>query len=731
MRLTRTLGRLARMDWEELRTRLGQETAKRWDRLRCRLGADLVGPPSADGPPAPARFFFEPAEVPPLIETLRERLPEQARKIVDAAERVVAHRFDLLGFEAVDYGRDVDWQLDAVHRRRAELKPWYKIRFLDFREVGDHKITWELNRHQWMPTLAKAWWLTGDERFARELIALWYDWQRRNPYGLGINWASALEVALRSLSWLWVRHLLGGWPGAPERFGADLLRALAVSGRHIERHLSTYFAPNAHLLGEGVALFFIGVLCPELRAAGRWRERGWSVVLQQAQQQVRSDGTHFEQSTYYHVYALDFLLHARILAGRNDVAVPDALERTLERMLLVLADLSQAGALPRFGDDDGGRVLDARRNRPEDMTDALATAAALYGRPDLKAAAGGLREETLWLLGRDGLDRFDALVPKAQPAASVRLDASGIYAMTDALPVPRQLFIDGGPLGAFTGGHGHADALSLQLTVDGRPWLIDPGTCAYVPADGERNAFRATAAHNTLEVDGASQAMPLGPFAWRRLPRTTTEAWVTGETLDLFIGSHDGYRPLIHRRAVIGVKGQFWAVRDVVLGEGVHRLGIAWHVAPEFIAPAPVQDGVIVGGGASRLAILTAGPAGWAVRVEESAWSPVYGKRELALVVRAAAAATLPAEAVTLLVPLGAGEALGTLQRLGPGAWCYRTEGRAHCFLFADRGLLRVGDWATDAAVAYCRLDDDTPHDVVLHAGRYLERHGVIVAGER
>lgn len=730
MRMTRVLGRLARMDWEELRTRLGQESAKRWDRLACRLGADLVGPLSADNPPG--RFFFAPAEVAPLIETLRERLPEQAREVVAAAERIAAHRFDLLGFEAVDYGRDVDWQLDAVHRRRAPLKPWYKIRFLDFREVGDHKITWELSRHQWMPTLAKAAWLTGEARFVRELVTLWYDWQRRNPYSLGINWASALEVALRSLSWLWVRHLLGAWSGRPERFDADLLRALAVSGRHIERHLSTYFSPNTHLLGEGVALFFIGVLCPELPAAGRWRERGWSVVLREAQRQVRADGMHFEQSTYYHVYALDFLLHARILAGRNGIAVPDALERTLERMLLVLADLSQAGALPRFGDDDGGRVFDPRRNRLGDMTDALATAAALYGRPDLKAAAGGLREETLWLLGRDGLERFDAVVAKAQPPASVRLDASGIYAMTDALPAPRQLFIDGGPLGAFAGGHGHADALSVQLAMDGRMWLVDPGTCAYASTDGERDAFRATAAHNTLEVDGASQAAPQGPFAWRRLPRTQTDAWVTGETLDLFIGTHDGYRPVIHRRTVIGLKGQLWAVRDVALGDGVHRLAAAWHVAPDFIAPAFVPDGVLVGGGASRLAILTAGPAGWQLDVEPSAWSPVYGRRESALVVRATVAAALPAEAFTLLVPLGADdEKPGTLGRLGPGAWCYRTGGRVHYFFFADGGPLRVDGWATDAAVAYCRLDDDAPRDVFLHGGRYLERDGVIVAGER
>jgi len=173
-------------------------------------------------------------------------------------------------------------------------------------------------------------------------------------------------------------------------------------------------------------------------------------------------------------------------------------------------------------------------------------------------------------------------------------------------------------------------------------------------------------------------------------------------------------------------------VRDVALGDGVHRLAAAWHVAPDFVAPAFVPDGVLVGGGATRLAILTAGPAGWQLDVEPSAWSPVYGRRESALVVRATVAAALPAEAFTLLVPLGAAdEKPGTLGRLGPGAWYYRTGGRTHYFFFADGGPLRVDGWGTDATVAYCRLDDDAPRDVFLHGGRYLERDGAIVAGER
>ena len=110
------------------------------------------------------------------------------------------------------------------------------------------------------------------------------------------------------------------------------------------------------------------------------------------------------------------------------------------------------------------------------------------------------------------------------------LKTSGIYVL--AGDSRQQMVIDAGHQGAMTAGHGHADALSVCLNSAGQPVLIDPGTCAYVPANRERHAFRATAAHNTLEVDGISQATPRGPFGWRRLPETYVDAWVTGVRRD-------------------------------------------------------------------------------------------------------------------------------------------------------------------------------------------------------
>src|SRR5208283_1587485 len=331
-------------------------------------------------------------------------------------------------------------------------------------------VTWELNRLQHFVTLAKAYRLTDDRRYADEIFQQWRHWHNENPYSVGINWTSSLEVAFRSLSWIWMYQLLEGTPALPREFRKEWLQAQALNGRYIERYLSTYFSPNTHLLGEAVALLFVGTQCPELARAERWKMRGWEIVLHEARRQVQADGFHFEQSTYYHVYAIDFFLHAAVLAGLNGLTVPSEFEKTLEKMLDALLLLGHSGSPPRLGDDDGGRPFDPRRNRSEHLLDPLATGAVLFHRGDFKAAVSELREETIWLLGEQGVAKWDRLQAEPQVIASAALQAAGLYVLAASSP-PCQLLIDAGSQGAQTSGHGHADALSLCLQSQGHALL--------------------------------------------------------------------------------------------------------------------------------------------------------------------------------------------------------------------------------------------------------------------
>jgi hypothetical protein len=641
------------MDRREFLDRSRQALFKRGDAVLARFGFDFAQGMVRSAKSAPGRFFFAPASVDSLLELLRQQLPQQAEHIVRQADKICRHHFDLLGYEDLEYGDSIDWHLDPVHGKQAPKKASYKIRYLDFDEVGDCKVTWELNRHQHLVTLAKAYRLTGNPRYAYEIFQQWWHWHTENPYAVGINWVSSLEVAFRSLSWIWMYKLLEGTPAMPQEFRKVWLRAQALNGRHIERYLSTYFSPNTHLLGEAVALLFLGTLCPELSRAEHWKAWGWEAILQQARRQVQADGFHFEQSTYYHVYAIDFFLHAAVLAGLNQFVIPSEFEKTLEKMLNALLLLGRSGVPPRFGDDDGGRLFDPRRNRNEHLLDPLATGAVLFHHGDFKAAVGELREETIWLLGEQGVAEWDR-VQEQQPAmASAALQSAGLYLLATPSP-PSQLVIHAGPQGERSAGHAHADTLSIGLQFQGHALIVDPGTFEYVGDGSERDLFRSTAMHNTLRVDGASQSEAAGPFAWKQLTRAKAEQWITGETFDLFVGSHDGYSrlasPVAHQRWIFWLKSGLFLVRDLAQGIGKHRLDITWHLGPEMRLRA--ERLFEVKGTSRGFAVLCTDKHGWSEEVRRDVWSPVYGKKEPITVLNFGTVTALPADFVTLLIPL-------------------------------------------------------------------------------
>jgi len=723
--------RIARITWDEFRVRTGQEFAKRWDSL---FFSGLERKLEFEVAPS-GRFFFSTEGRDSIVSFLRQHMPETVNSTIQRAEGICRHQFDLLGYERLDYGPEIDWHLDAVSGKHAPLKLWFKIDYLDYSQVGDVKVIWELNRHQHLVTLAKAYCFTRDERFVEELIRQWYSWRQQNPYPKGVNWASSLEVAFRSISWLWIIHLLQKCSLVSPKFKSDVQQALMLSGRHIERYLSTYFSPNTHLLGEGAALFFLGVLCNS-RSAERWKQRGWNIVLAQAERQVQPDGMHFEQSIYYHVYALDLLLHARILAGANRIPIPPKLDCAIERMHVALSFLGRAGMPPRFGDDDGGRLFDPGRNGVEHLLDPLATGAVLFGRPDFKAVKPDLVEETVWLLGSDHATAFNAMPITEPQAETVALRSSGLYLMMSPGKPTGRLTIDAGPHGADGGGHGHADALSIQLAIGGRDVLVDPGTFVYASADNERQMFRSTASHNTLQIDGVDQAEPAGPFPWQRLPEVRVENWTAGNFFDLLIATQNGYArladPVIHRRHVFGLKSHFWLVLDTLEGRGQHHADVLWHLAPDLRWQLQ-ENSALATWEEGGLAVLFTDTHVWAPRVQQGWYSPVYGVRKRIEVLAFHNEGALQESIATLLLPcVHSNDNLGLLARLHQESannplhvYRYDRVPESHFFFFSTHQPWRWRELSSDAEFLYYSISESGHTRLFCCGATYVK-----VAGE-
>jgi hypothetical protein len=612
-----------------------------------------------------AKRFFEGASDFESAPLLNEQMSAAAARIVAIAERVLHGRFDLLGYRNLGFGDPIDWRLDPVAGRRSSLAHWSRIDHLDFGAVGDHKVIWELSRHQWLITLGEAYRLTGDEKYARSAVGYLRQWLRDNPAGTGINWASSLEAALRIISWSWAIFLFRGSEALSPELFVRMLEGVAVHAARVEKYLSYYFAPNTHLTGEALGLFYAGVLYPELQRAHHWRELGARILIEQCERQILPDGVYFEQSVCYQRYTAEIYLHFLILAERNQVTVPRAVMQRVERLLDVLLALRRPdGALPDIGDADGGWLLPFVPRAADDAGGVFATAAAFFGRSDLAWAAARPAPETVWLLGPARYKASRAIEP-TPPARRSRSFSDGGYVVmrsgyeNDA----HQLIFDVGPLSSPKSGHGHADLLSIQCSVFGEPYLIDAGTYCYTSEPRWRDFFRSTAAHSAITVDGEAQALSTGPFQWKNHPEARLRRSIFGEEYDFADAEHHAYGrladPVTHRRRVIFIQRRYWLVVDDLLGSAQHRIDVRFQFAP--IAVAVESDQWIRARGQQGRGLLIRNFASAPVGIEIltgatepiQGWiSPEYGRRVPAPVLLCSAETKLPLRIITLLLPV-------------------------------------------------------------------------------
>ena len=666
------LQRLGRMDLSEVAGRTRMEASKWWDRVAA---GDARGQTSRDARGCRRRMetfravaaerFFAGAMDDRTAELVTRRWPESVAAVTARARQAAAGRFDLLGYRGLSFGEPIDWRLDPVSGRRAPLVHWTRVDPLAVASVGDSKVVWELNRHQWLVGLGQAYRFTGDERHAEAFAAYVGHWLDANPVGQGINWTSSLELALRLMAWCWCLALFRDSPALRSELFGRMEASIEDHARHVERYLSRYFSPNTHLTGEALGLVYAGTLFPDLAPARRWRETGARVLADATERQVLADGVYFEQSTCYQRYTAEILLHFLILTARHTGDVPRAIRDRLRHVMDFLRSIRlPGGEAPAIGDADGGWLLPLTPRSPGDLRGVFAPAAVVCGRADYAWAAGGAAPEIVWLLGEGGLAEVEAMRSQPSGANPSRLFADGGYAvMRDGETEGHQMIFDVGPLGCpVSGGHGHADLLSIQCAAFGEPFLVDPGTGTYADR-GWRDFFRGTGAHNTVVIDGAGQAVPARPFSWRQRPRARLRQWISDDRFDLADADHDAYarlsEPVRHRRRVLFVKPRYWVLFDDIEGGGSHRIDLRFQFAPVAVAidgeqrvrAAAAGRGLIVQALARvplelRLRRGSLAPAeGWV--------SPDYGRWHPSPVAVYTATARLPQRLVTLILPIG------------------------------------------------------------------------------
>ncbi len=691
------------------------------------------------------RFFFDMSERTRIAAEIGKRLASRAAEIQKEAEAICGHRFKIFAHPEVVCGPRIPWRRDLVHGVESGLDHHSRVPTLDAAKVGDSKNVWEINRHQHFFALGEAFLLTGDERFAEECLSQWEDWIEQNPYRRGINWASSLEVAFRSWSWIWMFNLLLGAKALTgDRIGR-LTLAIGRNAEFITDNLSIYFAPNTHLLGEGFALFVTGLLFPELKDSEEFRELGRKVLIEEMQKQVREDGSHFEQSIFYHRYSVEFFLCAGILADRNGTAFPWEYRSRLEKMVEFLCYTAwPSGSHVSIGDSDGGRAIPFGKFDAEDHRPAISTAAVYFRRGDFRRAAGGLREQTLWLLGAAAGAEFASLDAASPSAASRTFAGAGIVTMrSDWSGAAKFLTFDVGPQGMRSSGHGHADALSVNCAANGVEWLVDPGTYVYSASRVWRDFFRSTPAHNTIAVDGMDQAERVDWFKWRNLPAVTLEQSYSFASLDYAAASHNGYQrldaPVIHRRHVVFVKPDYWLISDELAGRGRHQINVFFHFAPG-VSVEPAQQGWLATKGSEKFLLvpLASGLNFCLVYGSESPiqgwYSSDYGRRKPAYALVGEIETTVPAEFGWLLWPVK--DETPRFRQMDPQGHAFSIETKDQSDRIALGRKATKGSkdaFSTDGALAFARWgNSDAMKRLTLLGGSFVWSGGraILTAGK-
>ena len=482
----------------------------------------------------------------------------------------------------------IAWHTDPSSGIRAPLTYGKGINYRNDAIVGDIKISWELARHQHLVPQVLSYLKTGDVAFRDSVIGQIDDWVSANPYGYGIHWCSALEVALRGIAWSMVNSLLIS-SGQPNIFQLStdqeaLQKSVYQHSYFIRHHLSLHSSANNHYIGELSGLFVISTAFDFGRQTQKWNIFAINELKSEMVKQNFSDGVNREQALGYQIEVMDYCSFIWAICQGTELEFDSRLRKQIVAMGRFLNAMIPESSLdpPEIGDCDYGTVNDFGQRNLTAADEMASTYSHLFAGKDahecIKALLYGLIAET------NGSVKY-----KMKPKAGLNIFADGGYAIVRHKDA--HLVFSAGSLGyPSIAAHGHADALAFCLAWRGQWWFIDPGTYCYHSDLASRSYFRGTRAHNTVVVDGLDQSEQGGPFLWVRDAHSKLELAdeLNCEPIEYALrGSHDGYSHLGvgHERTMSfsPSKGEIIIVDDLLINSILSRqVEINFHLHPNI-----------------------------------------------------------------------------------------------------------------------------------------------------
>lgn len=494
-----------------------------------RLLTPLTQPHSGTGLiTRPLALFADP---PPNFPALLN--PAEQKALLAQAEDLLAGRFALYG------GDPAPLNLTPP----PPLRHWSQAYPLPASQ--DIKDLWEPARFGWAFTLVRAYQLSADERFPAAFWQAFETFQTHNPPNLGPQWASAQEVALRLMAWVYAASALAASPHSTAARLQSLSGAVWDHARRIPPTLLYARAQrNNHLLSEAAGLYTAG----QYLQHAPWRARGWAEFQKALLDQIAPDGTYGQHSVNYHRLMLQLALWMHALGTANGEAFsPECKERLAAAVRWLLAHVDpSSGQLPNLGHHDGALFLPLASSSIRDYRPTLQAAALTFlGAP---AFPPGPWDELALRLGLSASS--PALPPKAFTSPAVhRLGTSQDWALLRAVH--------------FSVRPAHADQMHVDLWHQGQNIALDAGTFRYNTPPPWQNALASAAVHNTLTLNGLEPMRRAGRFLWLDWDQAKI---LSNPSPDAISAEHSAYRALgLRHQRTLQRTSTGWRIRDELL----------------------------------------------------------------------------------------------------------------------------------------------------------------------
>ncbi len=527
-----------------------------------------------------AHHFVDSKNISDYRNSIKALLDErEIANLIALAEELKKGSFTYFSVTKGNIGFPPNWHINPfTQQKSSSTDHWSRIPVYS-QETGDIKYIWEPGRFGTAYLLSRVYWLTGDESYAETFWQLIESWYRSNPPNTGAHWRCGQEISIRIMAWCFALYAFADSPTTTP-FRVHLLVGMIAAQAHRVSGLTeyAYLQQNNHSISEGVGLWTVGILFPELKYSKRWRAQGKKILEIDAERLIDKDGSFSQKSNNYHRLMLQDYLYAIRIGEVNGYTFSDFLlsrVRKAGEFLIQMLD-RYSGHVPNLGGNDGALIIPLNNCDYQDYRPVCGSINYLFNKTIL-FNSGPWNEDLFWFFGPEALNS-----PIYSPdQSSMNADSGGYYTLvgSESWAMVRCDSSDTRPT--------HADMLHADIWFKGINLTMDAGSYRYYDNPPWNDGLKGTDVHNTIMIDNTHQMDRGSRFIWTNWVKARTRYRLSDNQglLDYFEGEHFGYKrlanPVTHRRAIARIKDLYWIIVDDILGVGIHQIKLHW-LLPDY-----------------------------------------------------------------------------------------------------------------------------------------------------